>query len=156
MRGSKFLYLPALAAVLSGCATFNSKDPVTRKVTSEVALSEQRTTESLTLSNLAALERSLNDFIQAKGRIPASLTELIPDYIAEIPEVKLGISDHGDTKRVHVYPPTVILEEQINGAALDDSGGWGYAFNDKQVIIFVDCTHKRIDGSLWYRARGVF
>lgn len=155
MKGLWFLSLPALAGALYGCTTFNSKDPVTRKVTSEVALSERRTRESMTLSNLLAMERSLNDFIQAKGRPPASLVELIPDYIAEIPDVSLGIPDHSDTKRVRVYPPTVIREGRINGSAIDDTGAWGYTSNDERVIIFVDCTHKRSDGSLWYQAQGV-
>ena len=148
---------PAACALLAGCVTFSSsRDPVSRQVSNEVALSDSRAHESLTLSNLAALERSLNDYIQAKKRIPAKLTELIPDYLAEIPETSLGLREHGDSKEVRYYPGSVILEGQINGALLDDKGGWGYAFNDTQVIVFVDCTHKRLDGSLWYRARGVF
>lgn len=151
-----FPILCGLAAAICGCTTFNSRDPVSRRVSNEVALSDRRALESLSLSNLAAMERGLNDYIQAKGRIPARLTELIPDYIAEIPDLNLGVPEHASTKRVSVYPASVILDGQINGTMIDDTGGWGYAFNDKQVILFIDCTHKRIDGSLWYKARGVF
>ena len=145
-----------LAGALAGCAPLGPQDPASRRISDEVAVSERSSRGSVTISNLAMLERSINDFIHAKGRIPARLDELIPDYIAGIPEVTLGDRRHDDSKKVRYYPASVIQEGQINGAAIEDTGGWGYAFDDKQVIIFVDCTHKRPDGGLWYRARGVY
>jgi hypothetical protein len=132
------------------------RDPVAARVSSEVALSDRRMQESMTLSRLAAIERSLNDFIQAKRRIPQALDELVPEFLAEIPEVVLGIRGINDTRSVRRYPPETIQDGQINGALLDNTGGWGYVYNRDQVIVFVDSTAKRLDGSLWYKARGVY
>jgi hypothetical protein len=114
-----------------------------------------RAYESSTLVALAALERSINDFVQARRRIPRTLNELVPDYLAEIPTIELGIKGYKPTADVAYYPAETIVDGRINGAALDDTGGWGYAFNDRQVIIFVDCARKRMNGTLWYEARGV-
>jgi len=135
---------------------FTPRDPVATRVSNEVALSDRRMVESMTLSRLAAIERSLNDFIQAKRRVPQTLDELIPEYLAEIPEVVLGIRGVNDTRGVRRYSPEVIQDGQINGAMLDNTGGWGYVYNQDQVIVFVDSTAKRLDGSLWYKARGVY
>ncbi|MBI3300388.1 MAG: hypothetical protein HYZ75_19655 [Elusimicrobia bacterium] len=144
------------AALLSSCAFMASEERFPKGMSDEVVRSTRRTAESHTLSRMAALERSLNDYIQAKGKIPDKLTELVPEYIGEIPEAELGIKEHKDTEETRYYPPSVIVGGGINGSALGDSGGWGYAFNERQVIVFVDCTHQRMDGSLWYKTRGVY
>ena len=64
------------------------------------------------------------------------------------------------------YPPMLKTAETprtssrqakvVNGSRLKDTGGWGYVHNDRQVIIFVDCIHKMMDGKFWYQARGVY
>ena len=148
--------LVALAAALAACAFASREERFPKGMSDDVARSVRRSAESQTLSRMASLERSLNDFIQAKGRIPAKLTELVPEYLAQIPDVELGMKEHKDSADVQYYPAAVIVGGGINGAALSDSGGWGYAHNDRQVIVFVDCTHARMDGSLWYKTRGVF
>ncbi|TBR22834.1 hypothetical protein EPO15_07205 [bacterium] len=145
-----------VAALTSACASLGREDRFPKGMSDEVARSVRRSSESHTLSRLAALERSLNDYIQAKGKVPQRLEALVPEYLAEIPDVELGFKEHKDRSDVHYYPASVIVGGGINGAALGDSGGWGYAYNDKRVIVFVDCTHQRMDGSLWYKARGVF
>lgn len=145
-----------IAAGAAACSFMPKEERFTQGMSDEVALSSKRTLESHTLSRLAAIERSLNDYIQAKGRIPAKLNELVPEYLAEIPDAEVGFKSHRDSSEVHYYPAAVIAGGGINGAAIDDSGGWGYAHNDRQVIVFVNCTHKRMDGSLWYKARGVY
>jgi hypothetical protein len=127
-----------------------------REKMSEIQRSELMASESRTLSSLAALERSLNDFIKSKRHIPVKLDELVPEYLGKIPVLELGIPGHKDTDRVQYYPASIIVNGQVNGRRLKDTGFWGYAFNDRQVIVFVDCTHKSMRGAPWYQARGVF
>lgn len=147
----------AAAAALAGCMGGLRGETGGKDISEEVAQSVRRASESHTLSRLAALERSLNDYIQAKGNIPPKLNVLVPDYIAEIPEAELGLPrDHIDKNVISYYPAGIISDGQINGALIKDTGGWGYVFNDRQVIVFIDCVHKRMDGSPWYQARGVF
>lgn len=148
--------LLAVTAALAACSFMMREDRYPRGMSDEVARSVRRTAESHTLSRLAALERSLNDYIQAKGRIPAKLEDLVPEYIAEVPDVEMGLKEHKDRSEVAYYPASVIVGGGLNGAALRDTGGWGYAYNERRVIVFVDCTHARMDGSVWYKARGVF
>ncbi len=37
-----------------------------------------------------------------------------------------------------------------------DTGKWGYVFNESQVVVFIDCTHKSGRGRPWYQERGVY
>lgn len=150
------LLVALAAAAFSGCAWLGHRDPIGRSISREVELSERSTLESHTRSRLAAIENALNGYIRAKGRVPRRLDELVPDHIAEIPEVVLGLKAHKDSSAVRYYPSAVIQGGQINGSAIDDTGGWGYAFTDKRVIVFVDCTHTSLDGTLWYQMRGVY
>jgi len=145
-----------LASAVSGCSMQYFESKMDQGVSEQVAESERRTLESHTLVSLAALERSVNDFVQARRRIPKTLDELVPEFLAEIPTVELGIKGYKPSSNVAYYPSSVIIDGRINAAALDDSGGWGYAFNNRQVIVFVDCTRKRMNGTLWYLARGVY
>ena len=127
-----------------------------REANDDIRRSERSTSESHTISRLSVIERSLNDFIQAEKRIPRTLDELIPKYIAEIPEAELGVRGHKDSNAVKYYTAEIIVGGQVNGSRLKDTGGWGYVHNDRQVIIFVDCIHKMMDGKFWYQARGVY
>lgn len=148
--------IPAAAFLFSACGALMLRDPVSTGVASEVAQSERMTLESRTRSSLAALERSVNDYIQAKGEVPQRLESLVPEYLAEIPEVVTGVRGHKDTSAVRYYSEEVISDGRINGALIEDSGGWGYVHSAEQVILFVDCTHKSMDGTLWFRVRGVY
>lgn len=145
------LAFAACFAVLVGCGNLMSRDRVSRDVAAEVARSDRLSDESLTLSRLTALERSLSDYIRAKGKVPSRLDVLIPEYLADIPEAVLGVKGHKDTNEVHYYSPDVISGGVINGAAIKDRGGWGYAFNGQRVIIFADCTHTAVSGRAWYQ-----
>lgn len=152
MRPAKVAALAALLGA-SGCSFGVRSDRVAKEVTTDVERSERMALESHTRSRLAAIERSLNDYIQAEGRIPSKLGALVPKYLAEIPEVELGIAAHRETGSVKLYPAELIVDGQINGAALSDTGGWGYVHNERRVIVFVDCTHKTMRGKLWYQSR---
>lgn len=145
------LTLTAIALMFSSCAGFFGQDRVGWGVSAEVARSDRISNESLTLSRLTALESGLSDYVRAKGKVPDRLDVLIPEYLAEIPEVILGIKGHRDTNEVHYYSPDVILGGVVNGAAIKDRGGWGYAFNGQRVIIFADCTHQAASGRPWYQ-----
>jgi hypothetical protein len=157
---SGFLAAAFAGLCAAGCSQadmkLDSRPPSTREMTDEVRRSDRQTAESLTLSRLSAIERSLNDYIRAEGRIPRKLEEMAPKYIAEIPEATLGLRGHRDASSVKYYPADVIVDGQINGSRLKDTGGWGYAYNSRQVIVFVDCVHKMMDGKFWYQARGVY
>ncbi|MFA6030596.1 MAG: hypothetical protein WC969_12135 [Elusimicrobiota bacterium] len=147
----------AAALALSGCSSMGLREEsVSREGSDEVRRSERLSVESHTLSRLAAIERSLDDFIKAEKRVPKTLDELVPKFLAEIPEVELGLRGHRDNAAVRYYPAAIILDDQIDGTRLKDTGGWGYVYNEHRVIVFVDCVHKMMKGSYWYQARGVF
>ena len=146
-----FFALAAIAVGLTGCAGYLGQDKISSQVSAEVARSDRMSYESLTLSRLTALERSISDYIRAEERVPDRLEALIPKYLAEIPEAVLGIKGHKETNEVHYYPPDVITGGVVNGAAIGDRGGWGYAFNGQRVIIFADCTHQAASGQAWYQ-----
>lgn len=153
-----FITLPVIASIFAGgCIhAFGSKPESSPGVEADVAHADQYAYESKTLSNLAALEIGVDDFIKTEGRIPDDLDQLIPKYIAEIPAVELGIPAHKDTNKVRYYPAGVIRDGVIDGTQIEDTGRWGYAHNDHQVIVYVDCVHQSSRKKSWYRERGVF
>ena len=150
MRGNLWV-LAACSIALVGCGRYFNKDKISQSISAEIARSNQMFNESMTLSRLTALESSLSDYIRAKKTVPKKLDELIPDYLAEIPDVVLGIKGHKETNEVRYYSPDVISGGVINGAAIKDQGGWGYSFDGERVIIFVNCTHPAPSGQAWYR-----
>lgn len=147
-----------LAAVLAlcGCRGLLGRDDIALQVDAEVRDSERQVRESRTLSSLAKIEASLSDYIKIEKRIPAKLEWLIPKYIAEIPSVEIGVKGHAETSEVKIYPSDILRDGKISGARLLDTGKWGYVFNERQVVIFVDCTHKSGRGRPWYQERGVY
>lgn len=147
------LFLAIIA--LSGCSGW--RDEIGGKeFDSSVRDADLRMKESRTLSSLAKLESSLNDYYKAEGRIPEKLETLIPKYLAEVPSVEIAVRGHKDNNRVEVYSAGVIRDGQIDGTQLKDTGKWGYAFNDRRIIVFVDCTHLTNKGTPWYQERGVY
>ena len=145
------IFLP----LLGGCFLMGRDDSESRSdMSSAVRRSDLIALESSTLSRLVDIEHGLDGFVHSEGRIPQKLEELVPKYLAEIPDVALGLRWHGDNNRVHNYPPAAIINGQVDGAVLKDTGSWGYVHNDRQVIVFVDCTHKNMNGQLWYQVRG--
>jgi hypothetical protein len=143
-----------LLAGLSACGM--TKDEPTNEVDQNASSVDFKAKETRTLSNLAKLEASVAAYIEAEKKIPPDLDSLIPRYLADIPTVELGLSKHRDNNDVKVYPAAVLRDGAIDGSQLKDSGRWGYVHNDRQVVIFVDCTHRTSGGSPWYQARGVF
>lgn len=144
-----------LAAALGGCG--GSRDEIITSETEQtLRQAELRIKESRTLSGLAKLEESLYNYHRTEHRIPERLDRLIPKYLAEIPVVEIGVRGHRDTDRVQSYPSDILRDGQLDGTRLRDTGRWGYVFNDRQVVVFVDCTHKSSRGRAWYLERGVF
>lgn len=122
----------------------------------EITELERALMESRTLSNLAALEAALGQFIAKEGKAPAKLEELIPKYISELPPLELGFLGHKTGKGSLRYPPELIQNEILEGSRLEDSGLWGYAGSGLKGKVFVDCSHSTSRGILWYREKGMF
>jgi hypothetical protein len=151
------LLLALALPMLAGCGLFSGR-PVRRSgndVEAALESSERSARESRTISNLAALEKSLGDFVRHEGRIPENLDLLVPKYAAEIPPVDTGVGGHRASSNVTYYRSDVIRDRVVDGSRLKDTGGWGYAYNDRQVILFVDCTHSNSRKRPWYREAGI-
>ncbi|MCX5789978.1 MAG: hypothetical protein NTX64_15960 [Elusimicrobia bacterium] len=142
-----------LATSLSACAFFGAEHG-TAELDSAVARSDRVLRESKTVSSLAAIEKSLDDYVQHEGKIPARLDVLIPKYAAEIPLADPAVSRHAASNDVTYYPSNVIRDGVVDGTRIKDSDGWGYAANDRQIIIFVNCTHTNSHNRPWYREPG--
>src|ERR1700692_3578513 len=93
-----------LIAGLSSCGTMRKDDPP-----SEVDKNAQnvhfKNKETRTLSNLAKLEASIAAYVEAEKKIPENLDALVPQYLADVPTVELGLSRHRDNNAVKIYPP---------------------------------------------------
>lgn len=151
----KRLGLVALLSCLGGC-TLLGGDRIEQEVATSVRDNDRQILESRTLGSLAKLEASIADYIKTEGRIPAKLEDLIPKYLAEMPTVENGISKHRETSASKIYPSDILRDGVVQGTRLADSGRWGYVFNDRQVVVFVDCTHQDSKGNPWYQQRGVY
>ena len=145
----------AVAPLFAGCSLWRG-DSSANEVEREAVSVESKAKESHTLSSLARMEESLAAYVKAEKRIPEKLDDLVPKYLAEIPTAETGLSAHGDTQRVRVYPSSTLRDGHVDGTRLKDTGGWGYVYNDRQVVVFVDCTHKASSGRAWYLERGSF
>ncbi len=146
----------ALTAVflLAGCGGLIGKDESARELERNFQDSESHIKEIRTLSALAALENAVSDYVKGEGRIPENLSQLIPKYLAEIPSVDIDVPRHQETNAVRAYPASILRDGLIDGTKLADTGLWGYVHNDRQVVVFVDCTHPSSRGRPWYQERG--
>ena len=138
---------------LIGCNK-SLRDDSVKQFELEVGEMERKTQESRTLSALATVEAALRDYVSMEKRIPKRLSHLVPKYLSALPTLSLGLPEHRDTSTVTYYPSTMIEGGQVKASRIKDSGAWGYVFNESQVIVFVDCTHKSVRGRPWYQARG--
>lgn len=154
-RAAVFAAFAALLS-LSGCRSMFGDDGGGRDSSAEVTRTvdevETQAKEVQTRTALAKMEEALGAYVKHERKIPEKLSDLVPKYLAEIPTVE-GVRSHRETNRVRVYPSSVLRDGQVDGTALRDSGAWGYVFNDRQVVVFVDCTHKATDGRAWYLER---
>lgn len=148
----------AAAAAFSACAGGQTDRTETMSTDTErtVQLDEVSVQDTQTLSALAKMEDAIAAYIAAEKRIPESLDALVPKYLADIPTVEIDVRGHRDTNLVKVYPASILRDGQIDGTQLKDTGRWGYVHNDRQVVIFIDCTHQSRRGRAWYQQHGVY
>ena len=143
----------ALVLALAGCRGMGLKDEAAGDLERNSVDSDRNVGETRTLAGLAALETALASYVKGEQRIPERLEELVPKYLAEVPDVDVEIAGHQETSAVKYYDSDLIRNGQIDGTKLKDTGKWGYAHNDRQVVIFVDCTHSSSRGKPWYQER---
>jgi len=139
---------------LAGCRGLGVKDEASTELERTFLESEVQVRESRTRSSLIEMESALSSFVKQERRIPDKLDELIPKYMAAIPAVDIGAGGHRETSDVKYYRSDLLRDGQIDGTKLQDSGKWAYVHNDRQVVIFVDCTHPNSRGRPWYQERG--
>ena len=151
----KRIWWIAAVAAAAGCAgSANTReDRISSDVEQNVREVEARAQESRTLSSLAKIEESLATYVKMEKQIPDTLDLLVPKYLAEIPPVELGVRGHRDSALVRLYPAGALRDGQIDGSQLKDTGHWGYVHNDRQVVVFIDCTHLSPQGKPWYLQR---
>ncbi len=142
------LGLGALAAALVGCQSWQG--PFSSAAEKSVESVAAAAAESRTLAELSEIQEALREYYAHERKIPDTLSILVPQYLAEIPTVELGLRAHHNTNRVTVYGPEVLVDGVIDGAKIKDTGGWGYVHNDRQIVVFVDCTHLSSNGAPWY------
>ncbi|HAM35481.1 MAG TPA: hypothetical protein DEB40_04335 [Elusimicrobia bacterium] len=153
MRGACFAL--SLALLAGACRGPAYRDEGSTELERTFRASERKVKENRILSGLAQMEEALAGYIKTEGRIPDRIDLLVPKYLAEIPDLEIDVPEHGQTSAVKNYPSDALRDGQIDGSRLKDTGRWGYIFNDRQVVVFVDCTHPSSRGRPWYKERGV-
>ena len=143
-----------LLAALAGCRSLGLKDDSGPELERNFQDSDRQVRETRTLSALAEMEAAIAGYVKEYNRIPARLEELVPKFIADIPSVDISVGGHRESNVVKYYPSAALRDGQIDGTMLRDTGHWGYVHNDRQVVIFVDCTHPSSRGTPWYREKG--
>ncbi|OGS40251.1 MAG: hypothetical protein A2506_12150 [Elusimicrobia bacterium RIFOXYD12_FULL_66_9] len=150
------ILIPAiLAASFAGCAGLFVKDEASADFDKETSAVEARIKEDRVRSALRRFEESIANFYKSEKRIPERLDQLIPKYLAEVPSLDLPACGR-ESERVEIYPADILRGGQVDGSRLKGTGHWGYVFNDRQVVIFVDCLKPSSRGIPWYQERGLF
>jgi hypothetical protein len=139
---------------LAGCKGFGLRDESAAELERNFQDSDRKIRETRTMSGLAEMETALGSYIKTEKRIPERLEALVPKYLAEIPNVDIAAGGHHETSAVKYYGVDILRAGQIDGTRLKDTGKWGYVHNDRQVVIFVDCTHPSSRGKSWYQEKG--
>jgi hypothetical protein len=139
---------------LTGCKGFGVKDEAAAELERNFQDSDRKVRETRNLSGLAEMETALASFVKGERRIPERLDELVPKYLAELPIVDTAAGGHHESSAVKYYASDILRGGQIDGTRLKDTGKWGYVHNDRQVVIFVDCTHPSSRGKPWYKEKG--
>lgn len=145
----------AFAAGLAGCSMLTGRDDGSADFEKETSADEARVREDKARSDLGRLEASIADYYKMEKKIPVRLDVLIPKYLAAIPPLDLPACG-GESEKVQYYPAEVLRGGQVDGSRIRGSGRWGYVFNDRQVIVFVDCLKPSSQGVPWYQVRGVY
>lgn len=144
----------AAAAAVAGCSFLAFRDTAKDELGAEIERSDRAEREGRTVTALSLLERSVDDYYHHEGRVPSTLDRLVPQYLGEIPQADTAVRGHGASSVVRYYPSNVIRDGVVDGTRLKDSGAWGYVYNNRQVIVFVDCTHPNSRRRPWYREVG--
>lgn len=85
------------------------------------------------------------------GKIPAAPDALVPDYLQEIPALRLP--EHPLSAEVTLYGKEACAGDLIDGDAVRDSGTWGYVADAGAPCagtVFVDCKHLEPGGRPWF------
>ena len=151
----RILALTLLASCSLGCSSLFSKDEASADFDRETSAAEARIKEDKVRSSLGRFEASIADFYKAEKRIPERLDQLVPKYLAEVPSLDLPVCGR-ETDKVQVYPADILRGGQVDGSRLKGTGRWGYVYNERQVVIFVDCLKSSSHGVPWYQERGVY
>ena len=152
----RFLLLVAAAGASAACSGLaGDRAIVSSDFDKEASASDLRYREDAARTGLRRLEASLADYYKAEKRIPARIELLVPKYLAEVPVLNLPACGR-ERDDVEMYPADVLRAGQVDGSRIKGTGRWGYVYNDRQVIVFVDCTHKTSRSRAWYQERGVF
>ncbi len=90
----------AMAAVLAGCGDDNSKTssntapppvatntPYSLNYLGTLAAADKQAVKTV---DVASLNKALSEFNVQEGRFPKTLAELVPSYIAHVPEAPVG------------------------------------------------------------------
>jgi hypothetical protein len=149
----RFLLAGILAS--SACAGLTGKEAVSGDFDAETSAADLRIKEDRARSALSKVEASIADYYKVERKIPSKLDALIPKYLAEVPILDLPVCGR-ESSRVQYYPAEVLRGGQVDGSRLLGTGRWGYAFNDGQVVFFVDCLKTSSRGIPWYQERGVY
>lgn len=148
--------LLAAAVLLSGCAAMmGGKDEGSADFDKETNAADISVKETRTRVSLAKIETSLADYAKTEKKIPMKLERLVPKYLAGIPTLDLPACGH-ETDKVEVYPADILRDGQVDGSRIRGTGRWGYVFNDRQVVVFIDCLKPSTRGVPWYQERGVY
>ncbi|MBI5239282.1 MAG: hypothetical protein HY926_02320 [Elusimicrobia bacterium] len=145
----------AVLLALAGCKGFGFKDDSAIELERNFQDSDRKVRENRTFSALAEMETALAGYIKHEKRIPEKLEQLVPKYMAEIPSVDIGTGGHHESNAVKYYASDILRDSQIDGTRIKDTGKWGYVFNERQVVVFVDCTHPSSRGKPWYQEKAV-
>jgi hypothetical protein len=144
----------ALLLAFAGCSGLGLRDEQSGDLERNFQDSDRQIRETKTLAGLAEMAAALDSFVQSERRIPERLDELVPQYLAAIPTADAAAGGHGESSGVKYYPESLLRDGRIDGTKLKDTGKWGYVHNDRQVVVFVDCTHPSSRGKPWYQESG--
>ena len=145
----------ALLLAVAGCRGLGSKDEAASDLERSIQRSERQAAELRTLAGLAQIEGALAGYLKDHGGdIPERLGQLVPNYLTDLPTVDVAIKGHWETNAIKYYSRGILRGGHIDGSKLRDTGKWGYVHNDRQVVVFVDCTHPSSRGKSWYEEQG--
>ena len=149
----KIFALAGLVA-LAGC-TGMFKDDTSADFDKATSADDARVHEDKARSDLGRLEAAVADYYKTEKEIPAALDKLVPKYLSEIPPLDLPACGR-ETDKVKIYPSDVLRDGQVDGSRLFGTGRWGYVFNDRRVVVFIDCLKPSSKGMPWYQVRGAY